>query len=93
MTFSPLVKVVVKRFKGTDETKPMFKAYDKSGALMFQEEIGGKSDVQPAFLRVQNKLKAQCGVEELFSIGRDNGKHLQWSSINPKEPPAPTKAQ
>lgn len=81
----PLVpKILVKRFKGTDEVKPMFKIY-KDGALFSQEEIGGRQDVQPAFLRVQNRVKKEFGVE-LESAGRDAQKHLQWMSVNSQPP-------
>lgn len=92
---SLLPKILVKRFAGTEKEKPAFRVY-KDGTSAFSEEIEGRQDVQPAFLRVQNKVKTQYGVEQLFPAGRDAQKHLQWMSVNPnqqKEPPAASTKQ
>lgn len=85
-----LPKILVLRFAGTEKEKPQFRIY-KDGTSAFTEEIEGRQDVQPAFLRVQNKVKTQFGVEQLFPNGRDKQKHLTWTSVNPNPPAEPAK--
>lgn len=79
--------IVVKRFKGTKESEPLFRVF-KDNTTLFDELIAGMADVKPAFLRVQNKVKKQFNVE-LFKAPRDKEKRLTWISTPPqKEPPA-----
>src|ERR1700730_14858585 len=76
------MKIDVIRIPGTSKSKPCFEIL-KDGVKVAEETIAGRQDVQPAFLRVVARVKAEFQVA-LRSAGRDSEKRLCWTS----EPPA-----
>jgi len=77
------MKIDVIRIPGTSKSKPCFEIL-KDGVKVAEETIAGRQDVQPAFLRVVARVKAEFQVT-LHPAGRDQEKHMIWIS----EAPAP----
>lgn len=88
------MEITIKRVPGTKATEPSYQAF-KDGVLWKTEEIDGREDVGPAFLRLANACTREFGVGQFYKAAqrRDDAGYLTWTSeiskskemVKPKE--------
>jgi len=78
--------ILIKRIPGDGKQKPAFRIL-KDGLPVHEETIAGRADVQPAFLRVVAFSEKNFQLKAFFPAGRDQQKHLTWTSERPAPKP------